>query len=880
MSGDRDRERARRWVRLYPAHFRARFGADLEDALVDRVRSVRARGGSERQFWVQTAVDSVRGGLTERIRGGAGTTLQTTERGNGMDLLMHQARYAVRTLRRRAGFTLTAVLTIGLGIGASTAIFSVIDAVLLRPLPFPRAEGLQFASALTGTERTSTLLSNVQVEAWRAGANSIDELSVFDTGDVTLHGDGPAQQVAVEVVSPNYFSMLGVEAARGRVLQPGEDRRGSEPVAILSDGLWRTRYGGAPEVLGRRVQVNGVAFTVVGVMPPDFAGVSQTAELWGTIAHISTSGYDMDDANGLWVNALARPAANRTVAEVENELTALSRELGDREATQYSIDVQDLRSLYFARVRPLLFLLFASVLLLLLIACVNVANLQLARATARANEIAVLRALGANDFRLGRLLLLEGLVLGALGAVAGLAFAWIGVRALVPILPAEALPAHVHVELHARSAAFAALLAMLCGSLFGMAGGLVRGTRDLGALLRGARSSAGWRARGRIPAQPLLVVAEVALAVAVLVATGLIGRSFTARMATDSGMAENVIVARVGAPSRERWVSFVQQLIARAEEIPGVEAASLGSDAPLRNRFAGCTVRSAAAPETRVPCYRHHVMPNWFATLGTPLLQGRDFDERDNEASEPTIVLSRSLAARLFPDNAAVGATVLFGNTSHTVIGVAGDVATRSFASRTPEPAHGHDVYLASLQRPGSNADLVVRTSGDPDAVIPALRSLAAEIDADVPLYSIETTRQLVRAQTAVDRMGALLLGAFAALALALAAVGIYGVMAFAVGRRTREIAVRLALGAAPRSIRGMVVREGMLLVAMGSAAGMILAAAMAPLLAGMLFGVRAHDAVTFAVVPLVILAIAFVATLIPAARAAAVTPQTALRAE
>ncbi len=809
--------------------------------------------------------------------------------------LARDVRLAARALRRSPGFAAVALLTLGLGVGASTAIFTLVNAALLRPLPFEAPERLVAIWGTAGPERAIRGASYPELMDWREQNRSLEDVVVYDESTLSLSGGGEAALLESETVSPGFFEMLGVAPARGRVFGARDDVVGAAPAAVVSHELWRDRFGADPALIGRTLTLDGTATMVIGIMPPGFRGLSFDTEIWVTL--LPTAPGLVENRGTRWLMALGRlkpgvdvEAAQADLGSVADRLRARYPDLNDdRHATLFP-----LRDYYLGNGRTLMHVLLGAVAFLLLIACVNVTNLQLVRGVYRRRETAVRHALGARRLHVVRERMAEALVLAFVGGALGLVLARVGVEALAPLVPDGVLPSYAEVGLDVRAFAFALAVTLLAGLVAGALPALSGAARRPADALRGggggSRTQAGdGGPGGHMRLHRMLVAGEVAMALALMVGAGLMVRSLRAQLDVEPGFrADGVLAARLYLPpgeyGRPARVRFVDALVERVHALPGAADVAVGFDSPLRGNSGASYVFVEGRPDERIRFYRHHVSPAYFRTLGIPIVRGRGFTAADADEDAPGVaVISRAFARRWWPDGDPVGERLRLGSpdgSAATIVGVAGDARFRDLTTGLMDPASDPDVYFAYAQIPTTALDLVVRSSGPGPVGIRGIREAVAALDPALPVFRVEPLADALARQTAGGRFGSFLLGVFAALALALAAVGVYGVMAFLVGIRRREIAIRLAVGAAPRAVLGLVLRQGMTVVAVGAVAGIGLALAGGRYLEGLLFGVRPTDPRTFALVCAVMLAVAVLANLLPAYRATRVDPQRALQAE
>ncbi len=812
-----------------------------------------------------------------------------------MDSLILDLRYAIRTLLKAPGFTLVALLTLALGIGANTAIFSVVDAVLLRPYAFPEPDRLVQVNSLAHGSVAS--VSPADFLDWQKMARSFTAIAALDRADMALSREGPAEELRGATVTGDFFRILGVAPALGRAFTAEEETYGRDHEVILSDALWRVRFGADRRVVGRAIRLDGQPWQVVGVMPRGFAFPSE-AQMWVPLTW-SPELAAMRGGHYLDVIGRLRPgatvdAASREMASVSDRIHADHPDVN----IQWSAGVQSFRDAMVGDVRPTLLVLLGAVGIVLLIACVNVANLLLSRGTGRAREHAVRAALGASTARLARGVMAESLWLGFAGAALGLALAAWGTDAVVAMAP-EGVPgiAGAHVDL--RVLCFAACLGLLASVLFGLLPAW-RATNvwSLAERLRDGGAAVGGR-HGRRSRQGL-VLAEVALAVVLVVGAGLLLKSFVRLRSVDPGFdPRGVLTFDVSLPDATKPAEaslFFGSLVGRLRALPGVQSVGGIFGLPLRDFGYGATLHeldghelspqeheAGVVPEIRV------VTPDFFRTMGIQLVRGRVFSDADRAGTQPVAVVSETAARRMWGAVDPLGHHFTLGTqlglgkdharAGGLVVGVVRDVKDESLAEE------GRPwVYVVHAQFPVPYLSLAVRTGGRPEALVGPARAALAAVDPDVPMAAVRTMGEWISTSMASRRFYSWLIGVFAALALGLAAVGVYGVLSQTVGERTREIGLRVALGAAPAEVTALVVRQGVapaaLGVGVGLAVALLLTRALQAYLAPLLFSVGPADLTTYAAVAALIFAVALLAAWIPARRAARVDPLTALRSE
>jgi len=815
--------------------------------------------------------------------------------------MLNDFRYALRTLRRRPTFTAAVVLTLALGIGTSSAVFSLLDAALIRPLPFAEPSRLAMLWGVAGPEREGDKrdirgASYAEVVDWRTLSHSFSDVSAYDEISLNLGAGGDPRRVDAEMVSASYFRILGVVAERGRTFSADEDRvPDASPVAVISRALWTTQFASDPGIVGRSITLNDRPFTIVGVMKDGFHGLSFDTDVWVPMMMISltASKSALESRGGRWLGAVGSLRPDVTLESAQRDVNAVARQLEARYPDtnrERGVQLYSLQDSALGSTRQLLVALFVAVLLFLLIACANVVNLQLVRATSRRREIALRIAVGADRARLIRQLLVEGLTLATVGAVAGIALAVWGLGALLPLLPDGALPKYVDPNIDWRVVAFAATLTAVCGIIFGLAPALaVRHLTVSESLNEGARSAtAGIASLRKLGAQQLLVVSEIALALVLLVAGGLMVRSLRQQLAVEPGFrADGVVTANLTLP-RGRYagqarVRFVNELLARVRALPQVESAAIGSDMPLGgNTNAGSLFVDGVTPDP-VRSYRHRVTPDYFATLGIPVVSGRSFTAADRDSAQDVAIISAAAARRFWPGRDPVGRQFRFGDATGsrvTVVGVVGTARFRDLTTDLTVSTSEPDIFYSFAQLPDADLSLLVRTSGDQSTVMAAIQREVSAIDPGLPLYRVTRMADLVARQTATARFGSAVLGSFSLVAMLLASIGIYGVLAFVIGLSRREIAIRLALGATRGRVVRLIVRQGMTLVAIGVVVGLVGAYYATGAISTQLFGVTATDPLTFVVVPLVLVTIALAASYLPSRTAARIDPQQALKSD
>lgn len=801
-----------------------------------------------------------------------------------MQTLWQDIRFSLRLLAKSLSFTLIAIFTLALGIGANTAIFSVVNAALLRPLPYKQAEQLVLVYTKTNkVARDSTAWPDLR--DWQAQSRSFAALAAYVPQSVNLTGRTEPGRLVGGFVSADFFKLLGVEAAQGRAFLKGEDEKGAAPVAILSYALWRDRFGADPKLLGQTLTLNNQLFTVVGVTPEGFRAPYSDVEVWLPIQYHPSFSSDRKMAN-LDVFGRLNPGVTRAQAQTEMETIAA------RLAQQYpetnkdrSVNITDLQALLVEGLKRSLLVLFGVVVCVLLIACANVANLMLSRVIARQQEFALRAALGASRLQLVRQLLTESLLLSLMGGGLGLLLGVWGMDALAASSAAN-LPPLVEVKLDWVVFGFTLGATILTSLIFGLLPALRFSRLDLNDALKDGSRTAG-AGRGSQRLRGALVVTQMALALVLMVGAGLMMRSFLNLRGVEPGFdARNVLtleyrIPRNKYPEPEQQWRFHEQVVARVHALPGVEAAAAVGAIPHSGNFGGSgfTLPDRATPpagqEPRAQTNR--VDAHYFRTLRIPVLQGRVFTEQDQLKTAPVIVVNQTLVRRYWPNENPLGKQVrlLSPDVTASVIGVVGDV--RHYSLDEPDLPQ---IYVAYAQQPHIFASLAVRTAGDPLSLANAVREAIWSVDKEQPVWKIRTLEWLLQRSLGPQRFLLQLLGTFSLLALLLASVGIYGVLSYAVTQRTREIGIRAALGATGADILRLVLKQGVKLSLLGLSLGLLAALFLTRLMKGMLFGVHTTDPLTFAGIALLLALVALAACWIPARRAAKVDPLVALRCE
>jgi putative ABC transport system permease protein len=805
--------------------------------------------------------------------------------------LWRDVQYGARNLLKSPGFTAVAVLTLALGIGANTAIFSVIDAVLLRPMPYPDANRLVFLTEWS-EQVPEMSFSVANFKDVRDQSTLFESLFAHNGANFILTTEGgEAEHVAVRQVSSGIFATLGKTPLLGRGFTAEEDKPGAEKVALVGEGFWERRFGRDPGILGRSLVLSGEAFTVIGVLPGTLHGNLKTTDVFTPLLRLEDKiGGEEQRSNHPGIYVIGRVKPGVTIEQARTEVVSIAKRLAvehEKTNARQSMTLESLQQSYVGELRPALLVLLGAVVFVLLIACANVANLLLARAAQREREIAVRMALGAARTRVFRQLVTESVVLSLLGSVLGLVLAYAGVKALVASLPTN-VPRADEITMDARVLAFTMGLAVVTGLVFGIAPAWkVSGQNVQDPLREGGRGAVG---SGHRRTRQVLVVAEISLALVLLVGAGLMLRSFFRVLQADPGFrSDGVLTASLPLSSarfgeRPQKAAIAERIVERLRAIPGVESAAVS--VPLLGGWQTFFIIEGRpeplpgqAPSTDVT----RVAGDYFRAMGIRLLEGRVFDDRDRADAPLVCMIDETFARAQFPGESPIGKRLTSSSSrdpERKWLEIVGVVAhTKNYGVDQPSRV---EMYMPYLQNPGGGGGVaaILRTGGDPGSLAGALRQAMREVDGEIPVYQARSLPDLVSDENAPRRLAAMLIAVFASLALVLAAVGIYGVMSYAVSQRTQEIGLRMALGARREDILGMVLRSGTVMAVTGVAIGFVAALALARLITSLLFQTSAADPPTFSIVPLVLVAVALFACYLPARRATRVDPLVALRYE
>jgi len=811
--------------------------------------------------------------------------------------LWQDIKFAARSFRRSPGFTVVATLTLALALAGNTTIFSVLDSAVLRALPFPGHERLVFLNGyhLDNGEVAVRYASVPEFRDWRERSRSISPMAAVDPNGLALSGDGRAERVTAEMISQGYFELLGGDPALGRTFVREEyEAPDGYPLAVISHDLWDRRFDRDQGVVGETIRLNERSVTIVGVMGPEFRGVYEGVDVWLPLGMISlvTSVDRLDSRGTRFLGVIGRLSPGVTEDAAQSEMDAIARDL-QAEHPDAHLDrfaqVQSFREGYLGETGRLLWILLGAGGLLLAIAVANVANLLLVRAHSRTRELVVRRAVGAAGGRMARQLLTESLLLAVLGGGAGLLLASWGIDALASAVPEGVLPAFVVPKLNARVFLFTLVVVGGTGALAGFVPALSSGRADLAGLLRsGARGIAGRKARS----QKAFVVLQVGLALLLLVGAGLLTRSFRAQLRVDPGMEmEGVQVFRLDLP-RERYPDgdalrpFHEEVVRRVEAIPGVSSVAASTDFPFRGGSRGSYIVREDDQENLIRYHHHAVTPGYFQNLGVTLLQGRYLDVQDTEDAAGVAVVTRALMERVYPEDPdGLNRTIYIGNPENPenavqIVGVVENLRYRNLTQNMMEASNSPDVFFTLRQLPARSLEISYRTSQDLSSILPQVREAVAALDPALPISDPATLEDLYKAQTGTPRFAATLMGLLSLMAMVLAAVGIYGVLAFTVSQRAPEIAVRRALGARSLEVGGSVVAGALRLTLLGVVLGGGGALMVGRTLQSFLFQVEPTDPTTFGLVSASMVGVAVLAAVFPAYRATRRDPLEALNSE
>jgi putative ABC transport system permease protein len=809
-----------------------------------------------------------------------------------MEQFWHDLKYGARMLAKSPGFTAVAVIALALGIGANTAIFSVVNAALLRPLPYPDADKLVIVWEKSRRNDQNTI-NPANFMDWSEQNNVFTDMAATFDRSAVLVGDGEPEEIPAQIATNNLFSLLGVDALLGRTFSPDDGKPEQPRVVILSYGLWQRRFGGDPNIIGRKLNVNRAEAVVIGVMPAGFkwhihkgSMTTKTAELWSPFVITN----EMRTRQGRFMTSVARIKPDVTFEQAKAEMNVIAARL-EQQYNEFNADwgvnVVPLRTQFTGEFRAALLVLLGAVGFVLLIACANVANLLLSRAAARQKEIAVRVAIGAGRGRIVRQLLTESVLLAAIGGTAGLLLALWGTDLLVSLSPRE-LADLQQVKISVPVLGFTLAVSLLTGIIFGMAPAFEATRLKLQESLKeGSKNIGGGTRSHRL--RSAFVITEVALALVLLVGAGLLVRSFDRLQSVDPGFnAKNVLTMRISLPTRKydtdrKRIDFFRQAVEQIKALPGVEAAGATNYLPFAGPHSGTIVeiegRPKLPPGQELETGACVTDANYFGAMQIPLKSGRLFTEQEATEMRHVVVINEAFARKNFPGEDPLGKRVTIymkeDNVPTEIIGIVGDHKHMGLDSEI-EPMS----YWPHPEQAFPFMTFVIRTQGDPASIAPAARTVIQTLDGEQPLADVRTMESLLADSVARARFNTLLLTVFAMVALILAAVGIYGVMSYAVTQRTHEIGIRMALGARTSHVLALVVKQGMTLAVVGVGVGLAASFALTRIMSSLLYGVTATDTLTFSLIPFVLASVALLACYIPALRATKVDPMIALRYE
>ena len=824
-----------------------------------------------------------------------------------MNTLLHNVRYAARMLRNNAGFTLVAVLTLAFGIGANTAIFSVVNAVVLRPLPFPKPEQIVIIrDDLTGRQIEDVGMSVDELKDLQERSGIFQEVSAVWPVDANLTGSDRPERIELLAVSPNYFKLLGASAQLGRVFGPEEQQaKGFAEGVVISDGLWKRLFGGDPNILGRKVYADTDLYTIIGVMPPEFRHPGKTlrndVDMWGTAGFSANPFGPPVRAQRILPGAIGRLKDGIDVNQAQAKMNGLVANLETEFPKEYpqqagwSVRVLSAHQQLVGNVQMVLYVVLAAVGLVLLIGCVNLANLMLARSSARRREMAIRLALGASRRRLILQLLTESLLLSFLGGALALVVLALLLKGFVQFIPAD-IPRLNEIQINLSVLGFVFLISTVTGLLFGLVPALQASRPDLvNNLKEGSHGSGFGLATNRFRSG--LVIVEIALSLILMIAAGLLLRSFGRLLNVNPGFnTDNVLLARVWLPVPNnpdldpyrdplKRAAFTKDLLNRVSTIPGVRAAAIssGNSVPLvgPHNTGAFTIEGDAVSSSAIPTAQTGVIsPDYFRTLETPLKRGRFFTAADDRQAPPVVLIDEALAQRYFTNRDPLGLRIKPGGPASqaplmTIVGIVGNVKSNGFDQ--PDQPH---LYYPIFQNPNYSMAIYLRTDVAPFSVAQSVREQVRAVDRDLPVFGERTMAQVATESLGRRKFAMQLVGLFGILALLLSAIGIYGVIAYSVSQRTREIGVRVALGASSSAILRWVLKQGMILTIAGVGVGLLGALALTRLLRSLLFGIGPADVLTYGVLAVLLIVVALIACYVPARRATKVDPLIALRYE
>src|SRR5262245_2735212 len=812
-----------------------------------------------------------------------------------MQKLLQDLRYGFRTLLRKPVYTIVAITALALGIGANTAIFSVVNSILLRPLAYHDPERLVVINHDYPKLNLKASVSAIGYTHYRDNGKSFESVAATTGGSFNLTGGGEPERLNGAPVTHNFFSALGARPALGRLFLPEEDQPGKNKVVVLSHSFWQRRFGGDPAIVNKNILLNDENYTVVGVMPPSFQfgrEIGQVVDLWTPIA-FTPEQLSYNRLTNEYLLVIARLKPGVTIQQAQAELDTIAGNLRQQylpwatTRSDWGLTMDSLRELVIGGIGRALWILMGIVGLVLLIACANVANLLLARAADRQKEMAIRAALGAGRWRVVRQLLTESALLAVTGGLVGLLLAYLGISALVKINEVQ-IPRANEIGLDWRVLAFTLGVSLLTGFIFGLIPALQSSKADLHETLKegGRTGSSGARSWVR----NTLVVLEMALALVVLVSAGLLMRSFWRLQQVNPGFApQNVLAMSLGLPATKyrepaQRANFYQELLQRIRALPGVQSAGATSILPLsgNNSSGSFRIEGRVVPQGQSSPHgdRWAATTDYFSTMKIQLIRGRYFDDRDTMESQPVAIIDETMQRKYWPNEDPVGKRITFQGGQNNpiwreIVGIVGHVKHKGLEGESRV-----QYYIPHTQVQNASMNLVVRASIDPSSLTGGVRATISSLDKDLPVFRVRTMEQYVIDSMAQRRFAMTLIAIFAAVALALAAVGLYGVLSYSITQRSHEIGIRMALGAQVSDVLRLVVGQGMLLALAGVALGSVAAFLLTRLMANLLFGVKATDPLTFAAIALLLTLVALVACFAPARRATKVDPIVTLRAE
>jgi putative ABC transport system permease protein len=886
------------WLRQIVLRLRATLGKRQGDRMLDEELKTHLALLIEQNVERGMSLEAARRAARLSL-GGADQIKESVHDHRGLPLLETLAqdiRYAFRMLRKSPGFTAVAVLTLALGIGANTAIFSFVYGVLLAPLPY------RDSSRLVVLTETTPRVGSVGVSYpnfldWRERSGSFSQMAYIEQMNFNLAGAGVSQPENIngDAVSPSLLSMMGVHPILGRDFQPGEETSGTPRVLLLSYQLWQSHFGADRNAVGRAITLDGKDFVIIGVLPPDYRWLGRMdvvvpIGVWATNNSSAKSREDRGDSM-----VVGRLAQGVPFAQAQTEMEGIAASLAQQYPPandQFGVRLRPIRDAFVGDLQTEILVLFAAVVFVLLIACANVANLFLVRGAARTKELALRVAFGASRMRIIRQMLTESLALALLGGAVGLAFAVVGVRLITRLIPQGTLVG-ASISLNGAVLLFTGGVVVAAALVFGMAPAAHATRRDVQAELKeGGRTASVGAAQNRL--RGVLAVAEISLALVLLAGAGLMMKSLYKLMSVNPGFQPDRVLTMEMYLSSQRYsknpaiFNFWQQALDRVRALPGVQSAALGTDVPMTDNHSrtDITIEGMALPKPGSFPHPdvHTISPDYVRTLGMALVRGRAFTEADNEHAPLVALVNDQLARQYWPNENPVGKRFMWGQFNPasktppkwvTVVGVVHDTKLYGLAN----PAR-LEVYDPLRQDANNDMDLVVKSRLDPSALTPEIRSAVGAVDKDQPIFAIATMNELVREDISAPRLTLVLLGLFGALAMVLAAIGIYGVISYSVGQRTHEIGVRMTLGAQPREVLCLVLGQGGRIALIGIAIGMVAAFGLTRLMSSLLFSVSASDPATYAAVTVLLALVAIFACYIPARRAMRVDPMVALRHE